>query len=111
MYNISTVCYIEFADHVLYMHRRKPLWIYTSYIHVHPFIGCGDHVDTMLTETHESWTVCVMHWFAECRLFYETCGVQCLLSESVCGPDKRVSLCVGKWEKGEKFMEVIYNTV
>ena len=50
-----------------------------------PFIGCGDQVDTILTGAHQSlyctYVICT-YWFAECHL-YETCGVQCLLSEGV----------------------------
>ena len=27
--------------------------------------------------------LCWFYWFAECYFFYETCGVQCLLSEGL----------------------------
>ena len=31
----------------------------------------------------ENLSICNMYWFAECHLFYETYGVQCLLSEGL----------------------------
>ena len=70
---------IEFADHVLYMHRREPLSIYTSYTcPVHPSIGCGDRVDTILTGTHQSlsctYVVCT-DLLSVTSYNYEVCGV------------------------------------
>ena len=53
---------------------------------VHSFIACGDHVDTILTGTHQSLycTYVVCTGLLSVTSFMRR-GLQCLLSKGLCG--------------------------
>ena len=85
MYIISTVCYRICWPLTVYALKGTTMNIYIIYPRA-PIYWlwwlCGHY--TQRNPSMFVLYVCDMHWFAECHLFYEACGVRAVFTEWEC---------------------------